>query len=145
MAGGGSQSSYGSVAYNTTLVAAYLGLNSLLNLTNKWALGVYGLSFPLLLTTVHMAFSFTVLLPFMLRPSMQQRHRDTLSKQWKGIVAIGLYMACNVALNNSSLVWVTLTLNQIIRQACSSACECSKAWRSAINSAGRYSRQVDLS
>lgn len=117
MASGGSPTSASTVAYNTALVAAYLGLNSLLNLTNKWALGVYGLSFPLLLTTVHMAFSFTVLLPYMLRPSMRQQHRDTLSKQWKGIVAIGLYMATNVALNNSSLVWVTLTLNQIIRQA----------------------------
>ena len=116
MAGGTKQDLYSGAAYNTGLVFAYLGLNSLLNLTNKWALGVYGLSFPLLLTTTHMAFSFTVLLPFMLRTSMRQRHKDTLSRQWKGIAAIGLYMAANVALNNSSLVFMTLTLNQIIRQ-----------------------------
>ncbi len=102
-------------AYNLCLVTAYLGLNSLLNLTNKWALGVYGLSFPLLLTTTHMAFSFIVLLPFMLRPSLLQRHHQTIKRQWKGICAIGMLLATNVALNNSSLVYVTLTLNQIIR------------------------------
>ena len=32
----------GQLALNVLLVAAYLGLNSILNLTNKWALGVYG-------------------------------------------------------------------------------------------------------
>ncbi|KAL0040726.1 hypothetical protein WJX79_003172 [Trebouxia sp. C0005] len=107
----------GQLALNVLLVAAYLGLNSILNLTNKWALGVYGFTFPLLLTTCHMAFSFCVLLPFMIREPFRSKHRATLEKQWKGLVAIGVYMAANVSLNNLSLVLITLSLNQVIRSA----------------------------
>ena len=108
-------SSKSQLALNVLLVFAYLGLNSVLNLTNKWALGVYGFSFPLLLTTCHMAFSCCVLLPFMLREPFRSKHHSTLEKQWKGLVAIGIYMAANVALNNLSLVLITLSLNQVIR------------------------------
>ena len=103
------------LALNVLRVAAYLGLNSVLNLTNKWALGVYGFTFPLLLTTCHMAFSFCVLLPFMLREPYRSLHRKTLESQWKGLAAIGIYMAANVSLNNLSLVLITLSLNQVIR------------------------------
>lgn len=103
------------LALNVLLVIAYLGLNSVLNLTNKWALGVYGFSFPLLLTTCHMAFSCCVLLPFMLQEPFRSKHRSTIEKQWKGLAAIGIYMAANVSLNNLSLVLITLSLNQVIR------------------------------
>lgn len=41
------------------IIALYLTLNSSLNLLNKWALASF-FPFPLLLTTVHMAFSFLV-------------------------------------------------------------------------------------
>ena len=99
-------------------VAAYLTLNSTLNLMNKWLLGVYGFSFPLLLTSCHMLFSFLILLPFMLREPLKSLHKATLQKQWKGIIGIGLFMAVNIAFNNLSLVQITLSLNQVIRQAC---------------------------
>ena len=101
-----------------------------------------------------MGFSFVALLPFMLREPFLSKHKDTLQKQWKGLVAIGLYMvnfaptrarhwsglgrtgsptllclavyppstssahclqALNIALNNLSLVLITLSLNQVIR------------------------------
>lgn len=97
------------------LITLYLSLNSVLNLANKYVLGMYGFSFPLLLTTCHMLFSFVVLLPFMLSKAMRAKHVETLEKQWKGVVAIGVFMATNIALNNTSLVDMTLTLNQIIR------------------------------
>eukprot|EP00884_Botryococcus_braunii_P008683 jgi/Botrbrau1/17816/Bobra.0127s0061.1 len=96
-------------------VTAYLGLNSALNLCNKYFLGPFGFSFPILLTCSHMMFGFVALLPLMLSEKMRQKHEETLEKQWKGIVAIGLYMALNISLNNSSLVDMTLSLNQIIR------------------------------
>ena len=105
-------SNKGQLALNILLTAAYLGLNSTLKLTNKWALGVYGFTFPLLLTTCHMAFSFCVLLPFMLREPLRSKHISTLEKQWKGLVSISLYMAANISL---SLVLMTLSLNQVIR------------------------------
>lgn len=125
-----------------TLIAAYLSLNTSLNLLNKvgaclgewqargalgrrappelcpaslqWALGVYGFRFPFLLTSTHMAFSFLVLAPFALRTSWET-HLRTLEKQWKGILYIGGFMALNIALNNISLLDISLSLNQVIR------------------------------
>ena len=61
-----------------------------------------------------MAFSFAVLAPAALWEPLRS-HRRTLEKQWKGIVGIGACMALSIALNNISLLDVSLTLNQIIR------------------------------
>ena len=96
-------------------ITAYLTLNSTLNLMNKWLLGIHGFSFPLLLTSCHMLFSFLILLPFMLKEPFKNLHVATLQKQWKGIIGIGLFMAVNIAFNNLSLVQITLSLNQVIR------------------------------
>lgn len=101
-----------------SLVAIYLTLNSVLNLTNKWVLSSdtgYGFSFPLLLTSCHMAFSFLALLPMMLAPARRAVHAESLGKQWRGLVAVGMFMALNVSLNNTSLVWLALSVNQVIR------------------------------
>jgi hypothetical protein len=61
-----------------------------------------------------MAFSFVVLAPAALLQPMEV-HRATLEKQWKGILYIGSFMALNIALNNISLLDISLSLNQIIR------------------------------
>jgi len=101
-----------------SLVAVYLTLNSVLNLTNKWVLSSdtgYGFSFPLLLTSCHMMFSFLALLPMMLAPSRRGVHAETLRKQWRGLAAVGVFMALNINLNNTSLVWLALSVNQVIR------------------------------
>jgi len=63
-----------------------------------------------------MAFSFIVLSPFALAMDMDV-HIKTLQKQWKGILYIGAFMALNIALNNLSLLDISLSLNQIIRSA----------------------------
>ena len=63
-----------------------------------------------------MAFSFIVLSPFALRMGWDT-HVKTLQKQWKGILYIGAFMALNIALNNLSLLDISLSLNQIIRSA----------------------------
>ena len=44
------------------------------------------------------------LLPLMFSQAYRGKHRETLEKQWKGIAAIGTFMAANIALNNTSLV-----------------------------------------
>ena len=62
--------------------------------------------------------SFTMLAPLMAFEPFLSKHRATLHKQWKGLMAIGAFMALNIALNNLSLVEITLSLNQVIR--CSS-------------------------
>lgn len=82
----------------------------------QWALGHYGLSYPLVLTCTHMAFSFVVLAPLALRTPWEV-HERTLAKQWRGIVYIGSFMALNIALNNISLLEISLSLNQVIRSA----------------------------
>ena len=78
----------------------------------QWALGVYGFRFPLLLTSTHMAFSFLVLSPIAIQTSCDT-HVRTLEKQWKGIPYIGGFMALNIALNNISLLDISLSLNQV--------------------------------
>lgn len=97
-------------------IAAYLLLNSSLNLLNKWALGSF-FSFPLLLTTFHMLFSFVMLFPFMMSSHYISLHQPTLKRQWRGLTCIGVFMATNIALNNLSLVRISLSLNQVIRSA----------------------------
>ncbi|KAI3432322.1 hypothetical protein D9Q98_003881 [Chlorella vulgaris] len=63
-----------------------------------------------------MAFSFVVLAPIALMQPWEM-HRATLQKQWQGIACIGAFMALNIALNNISLLDISLSLNQIIRSA----------------------------
>ena len=63
-----------------------------------------------------MAFSFIVLAPLALRTQWEV-HQRTLAKQWRGIVYIGCFLALNIALNNISLLDITLSLNQVIRSA----------------------------
>lgn len=106
---------YFQAACSFLLVVAFLILNALMNITNKWALSIFGFRFPLLLTVCHMTFIFFALLPCMLRKSYRSRHRGSLEEQWKGLLAIGLLMAANISLNNLSLVLITLSLNQVIR------------------------------
>lgn len=61
-----------------------------------------------------MAFSFAVLAPVALLHGWEA-HRRTLHQQWPGILCIGSFMALNIALNNISLLDISLSLNQIIR------------------------------
>ncbi len=96
------------------LIALYISLNSSLNMMNRYALGIYGFTFPILLTICHMMFAFVVLLPIMVA-STKMQHRATLSRQYKGLICIGVFMALNVSLNNLSLVQISLSLNQVIR------------------------------
>ena len=83
-----------------------------------------GFSFPLFLTVGHMVFSFVVLAPVMAFQPFASLHHATLRKQWKGLVCIGGFMALNIALNNLSLVDITLSLNQVIRCVAGSRKSC---------------------
>ena len=96
-------------------IVGFLVLNSALSIGNRWALGVSGFTFPLLLTTCHMAFGFLALSPLMLCEPFRSQHPACIKQSWKGILIIGACQAFNVALNNLSLVLITLSLNQIIR------------------------------
>lgn len=97
------------------LVCLYLGLNSFLNLFNRWALGIYGFKFPLIVTCCHLFFGFVALAPYQLLGKNKDIHENALRETWPGIVLVGLFMAVNIALNNASLVGMVLSLNQVIR------------------------------
>lgn len=98
-----------------SVIVLYLFLNSSLNMLQKWTLGIIGFKCPILITCCHMAFSFAMLFPVMMLEPYRQQHRPTLQKQWRGLVAIGCFLAINIALNNWSLTTITLSLNQVIR------------------------------
>lgn len=67
------------------------------------------------MTVSHMVFSFIILAPVMMFEPFRKLHVATVQKQWKGLLCIGACMAINIALNNLSLVEITLSLNQVIR------------------------------
>ena len=95
---------------------SYLGLNSLLNLLNRWALGLYGLRFPLIMTSCHMIFGSCALAPMMLlREDYASRHGAVLGNDWKGLLVIAVFNGVQIAFNNASLTVMELSMNQVIR------------------------------
>jgi len=99
----------------SAVVAGYLVFNTSINLFNRYCLGMYGFKFPITVTVCHFAFAFFALTPLMLGvPSYQQQHREAWARDWKGFLATGVFTAINVAFNNSSLVYLSLSMNQVI-------------------------------
>lgn len=97
------------------VVIGYLTFNTSINIFNRWCLGVYGFKFPISVTLCHFTFAFLALTPLMVCvPSYQQQHREVWKRDWKGFVGTGVFTAINVAFNNSSLVYLSLSMNQVI-------------------------------
>ena len=97
-------------------VCRYLGLNSFLNLLNRWALGIYGLRFPLIMTSAHMIFGSAALSPMMLmKEEYASRHHLVLQNDWKGLATIAVMNGFQIACNNASLTVMELSMNQVIR------------------------------
>lgn len=98
------------------IIFAYLILNSALNLLNRWALGLYGLKFPLFMTSAHMIFGSCALSPLMiLRESYNSRHALVLQNDWKGLAIVAAFNGFQIACNNASLTVMELSMNQVIR------------------------------
>lgn len=91
-------------------------LNVTLSLLNRWALGIQGFSFPMFLTMFQALFTFCcVLIAMIFSPTMTGDLRRLAQEEWKGILAVGFWMSLNIALNNYSLVHISLSLNQVLR------------------------------
>jgi len=98
------------------IIFAYLGLNSLLNLLNRWALGLHGLRFPLVMTASHMIFGSCALSPLMLmNQAYLSKHSTVIQNDWKALVAIATMNGFQIACNNASLTVMELSMNQVIR------------------------------
>jgi len=105
-------------------VGLYLGLNSSLNLLNRYTLGMAGFKFPVSLTCMHLLFQICALAPIVLLRSNvgKESHRDVITRLWKGLLAIGTFMAINISLNNASLLHLSLSYNQVIRASIPVVC-----------------------
>ena len=89
-------------------------MNSLLNLLNRWALGLHGLRFPLIMTASHMIFGSCALSPMMLlNQSYASKHASVLANDWKGLAAIAVMNGFQIACNNASLTVMELSMNQV--------------------------------
>mmetsp|Transcript_7915 Transcript_7915/g.15903 ORF Transcript_7915/g.15903 Transcript_7915/m.15903 type:complete len:382 (+) Transcript_7915:190-1335(+) len=103
------------------VVSLFFLLNVGLSLLNRWALGVKGFSFPIFLTMFQALFLFTsivcssVFIPKV--RGMTGTSRRTMVKEWKGVVWVGIWTSLNVVLNNFSLVYISLSLNQVLRSS----------------------------
>jgi len=98
------------------IIMMYLCLNSFLNLLNRWALGLYGLKFPLIMTSAHMIFGSTALSPMMfMSESYAARHATVLANDWKGLAMVAVMNGVQIACNNASLTVMELSMNQVIR------------------------------
>ena len=75
------------------LVLLYLGLNSSLNLLNRYTLGHAGFSFPILLTCAHLSFSVLCLSPVMLSPkfSYASSHGEILPRVKSAVVKVVIH------------------------------------------------------
>jgi drug/metabolite transporter (DMT)-like permease len=102
-------------------IALYLGLNSSLNLLNRYTLGHAGFRFPVTLTCAHLLFQTLALAPLVATRG-GSNHAETLGRSWRGLVAIGAFMAVNIALNNASLLHLSLSFNQVIRASIPVVC-----------------------
>lgn len=105
------------------IVALYLALNSSLNLLNRYTLGHAGFRYPVSLTCAHLVFQICSLAPvvFSGKPA-GETHAQTVGRLWKALVAIGAFMSLNIALNNASLLHLSLSFNQVIRASIPVVC-----------------------
>jgi hypothetical protein len=104
------------LSFAVFIILAYLGLNSGLNLLNRWALGLYGLKFPLFMTAAHMIFGSCALSPMMIiNDTYFSRHSTVVQNDWKGLATIAAFNGIQIAMNNASLTVMELSMNQVIR------------------------------
>jgi solute carrier family 35 protein E4 len=61
-----------------------------------------------------MVATFAALAPVVV-PAGLFAHAKALKQQWRALLVIGAAAGLNIALNNMSLVYITLSLNQVIR------------------------------
>lgn len=97
------------------LCCAYIGLNAALNFVNRWALGVKGFSFPLTLTSSHMLLCPVLLIPLMVTAAYRTQHSNLARECWRAFLVIGVCNGVQISLNNSSLVHIELSMNQVVR------------------------------
>lgn len=106
------------------VILAFFVFNQCLSLLNRWVLGVKGFRFPILVTMCQALFFFVQIL---LGSLFSKRMRGIVSRscdlvkssrsECAQVAWVGLWTSGNIVLNNVSLVYISLSLNQIIRSS----------------------------
>lgn len=100
------------------VVSLFFTLNISLNLLNRYALGVRGFSFPISLTLFQaLAMSLCLFGSCLVSRSVKDGMLGALGNEWRGIIWVGFWTSANILLNNISLVYISLSLNQVIRSS----------------------------
>lgn len=108
-----------SMTFAAVLVLLYLGLNCGLSLLNRWALGLYGLKFPIIMTATHMIFGSFALAPMLvLSDAYTLEHVPTLRSSGWALALVAVLNGVQIACNNASLGEIELSMNQIVRAFC---------------------------
>merc|ERR1711871_47964 len=92
-----------------------------LNVYNKWLFGKGNFKVPLFVTISHQLYCFLGALAMKFTP-FYERTPITSKKMAVQLSTISLFFAVNVGLNNSSLLYLTLSANQIIRALLPAIC-----------------------
>eukprot|EP00301_Raphidiophrys_heterophryoidea_P009894 c14904_g1_i1.p1 GENE.c14904_g1_i1~~c14904_g1_i1.p1 ORF type:complete len:356 (-),score=115.52 c14904_g1_i1:62-1129(-) len=103
-----------------TLVIVYIVLNLVFNLFNKWLLrdeskGGAGFKLPIFATWTSALGMFIVALAMTMFPSIYTPVRIKDAKGWLTVIPVSLFYAAGVSLTNTSLVYLPLHTQQIIR------------------------------
>lgn len=105
------------------LVLAFLGLNTAFNLFNKWIFTPVekdgaGLSVPIFATITHSLAGFFTAMVLRSFPSIYVPKEISGTREWLQVGMISLFFASTIGLNNSSLMYLPLSIQQTVR-ACS--------------------------
>jgi len=103
------------------VVASWASINLALNFFNSYALrpeekGGLGFSFPFVYSGCHQIASFIgVNVIFKVKPKLNTLSRAQWKAKWPALLGLSVMMVANIGCNNASLVYVGLSINQIIK------------------------------
>jgi drug/metabolite transporter (DMT)-like permease len=103
------------------VIAGWASINLALNFFNSYALrpeekGGLGFSFPFVYSGCHQIASFIgVNVIFKVKPNLNTLSRAQWKAKWPALLGLSVMMVLNIGCNNASLVYVGLSVNQIIK------------------------------
>jgi len=121
MAGGGGDGKKLSHGWSIFLLLLFWIGNVGLNVYNKWLFGRGGFKVPLFVTISHQIFCFLGASLLLLTPIYTRKPLESGELALK-LLTISVFFSINTGLNNTSLLYLTLSANQIIRALLPAVC-----------------------
>eukprot|EP00299_Pterocystis_sp_00344_P019030 c9480_g1_i2.p1 GENE.c9480_g1_i2~~c9480_g1_i2.p1 ORF type:complete len:379 (+),score=86.00 c9480_g1_i2:1-1137(+) len=123
MAGGGPIGQFGKTnhARSVALLLLFWIGNVGLNVYNKWLFAKGGFRVPLFVTISHQIFCFLGAALMLLTPFYKRKKIEDTSVLLK-LLTVSVFFSLNTGLNNTSLLYLTLSANQIIRALLPAIC-----------------------